>query len=69
MTTFSPCAEGSVETRRSTAAPSMATRARPSWGRRRSAMSIPAMIFTRETSGSPTLRGSARAARSTPSMR
>ncbi len=41
MTTFSPCDAGSVETRRSTRLPLTATRARPSCGRRRSAMSSP----------------------------
>ena len=52
MTTFSPCVAGRVEMRRSTGLPFTATRARPSCGRRRSAMSRPDMILMREMSGS-----------------
>jgi hypothetical protein len=69
ITTFSPWEAGSVETRRSTRLPLTATRARPSCGRRRSAMSSCAMIFTRDTSGIPAALGSTISCRSTPSMR
>jgi hypothetical protein len=69
MTTFSPSDAGSVEIRRSTGFPLTATRARPSWGRRRSAMSIPPMILMREISGMPAARGIFMTWRSTPSIR
>jgi hypothetical protein len=69
MTTFSPCVAGSVEMRRSTGDPFTDTRARPSCGRRRSAMSSPDMILMREMSGTPALRGIFITWRSTPSMR
>ena len=69
MTTFSPCDAGSVDTRRSTRFPLMATRARPSCGRSRSAMSSCAMILMRDTSGMPASFGSTISCRSTPSMR
>ena len=69
MTTFSPSEAGRVETRRSTASPFTLTRARPSCGRSRSAMSSPDMILMREMSGSPALRGIFMTCRSTPSMR
>ena len=69
MTTFSPSDAGSVETRRSTGTPFTATRARPSCGRSRSAMSRLEMILMRETSGNPAARGTFIACRSTPSMR
>jgi hypothetical protein len=57
ITTFSPSDAGSVETRRSTASPFTETRARPSCGRSRSAMSRPDMILMREIRGNPALRG------------
>ncbi len=69
ITTFSPYVAGSVETRRSTGLPFTATRARPSCGRRRSAMSSPDMILMREMSGTPAERGIFITCRSTPSMR
>ena len=69
MTTFSPSEAGRVETRRSTASPLTETRARPSWGRSRSAMSSPDMILMREMSGRPAVRGIFITCRSTPSMR
>ena len=69
MTTFSPSEAGRVETRRSTGSPFTETRARPSCGRSRSAMSSPDMILMREMSGSPALRGIFMTWRSTPSMR
>ena len=69
ITTFSPSWAGSVETRRSMGCPFTATRARPSWGRSRSAMSSDDMILMREMSGSPAWRGIFITWRSTPSMR
>ncbi len=69
ITTFSPSAAGSVETRRSIGWPFTATRARPSWGRNRSAMSSADMILMREMSGSPAWRGIFMTWRSTPSIR
>ena len=57
ITTFSPCDAGSVETRRSIGCPFTDTRARPSCGRRRSAMSSCDMILMREIRGSPAARG------------
>ncbi len=65
----SPSCAGSVETRRSMGWPLTATRARPSWGRSRSAMSSDDMILTREMRGSPAWRGIFMTCRSTPSMR
>ena len=47
MTTYSPCDAASVAIRRSTRAPLTQPRARPSCGRKRSAMSRPEMILTR----------------------
>ncbi len=49
MTTFSPSMPGMEEKRRSTVLPSSCTWMRPSWGRRRSAMSSLAMTLRRET--------------------
>ena len=49
MTTFSPCSVGSVEMRASTVSPSTVSLARPSCGRRRSAMSSPDTILMRLT--------------------
>src|SRR5213592_939845 len=69
MTTFSPSAAGSVETRRSIGWPFTATRARPSWGRSRSAISSDDMILMREISGRPAWRGIFITCRSTPSIR
>ncbi len=57
ITTFSPVADGSDDTRRSTGCPLTETRARPSWGRRRSAISSPDMILSREIRGIPAERG------------
>ncbi len=69
ITTFSPSDAGSVDTRRSTGTPLTATRARPSCGRNRSAMSRLEMILIRETSGKPAARGIFITCRSTPSIR
>ena len=69
ITTFSPSDAGSVDTRRSIGWPFTATRARPSCGRSRSAMSSDDMILMREISGSPAWRGIFITWRSTPSMR
>ena len=55
-TARSPCAEGRVETRTSTARPPMRSEIRPSCGRRRSAMSSSAMIFRREISAACSAR-------------
>ena len=51
MTTFSPKAVGSVETRSSTSRPSRSVLMRPSCGLRFSEMSMRESIFTRETMG------------------
>ena len=51
MTIFSPNCVGIVETRRSMRRPSNRSRLRPSCGLRRSAMSMPAMILSREIVG------------------
>ncbi len=48
MTTFSPHTVGSVATRRSIIRPPWLTERRPSCGLRRSAMSMSAMILSRE---------------------
>src|SRR3989442_1780423 len=69
ITTFSPSWAGSVETRRSMGCPFTATRARPSCGRSRSAMSSDDMILMREMSGSPAWRGIFITWRSTPAVR
>ena len=69
MTTFSPRAAGSVETRRSIGWLFTDTRARPSCGRIRSAMSSDDMILIREIRGTPAARGIFITWRSTPSMR
>ena len=58
MTTFSPKAVGSVETRSSTSRPSRSVLMRPSCGRRFSEMSMRESIFTRETMGACTPPGS-----------
>ena len=57
MTTFSPCETGSVEIRKSMGVVFTTTRARPSWGRNRSAMSNEPMILRREINGTPAARG------------
>ena len=49
-TMFSPCRVGSVETRKSTGRPDRDREIRPSWGARVSAMSSPAITFTRTAS-------------------
>ncbi len=65
----SPWTLGSVTTRRSTWRPSTTRPMRPSWGRRFSAMSSSAMIFTRETAPAAIRRGIVVMSWSTPSMR
>ena len=69
MTTFSPCTTGSVATRRSTLRPPTFTDNRPSWGLRRSAMSMLAMILSRDTSPDLTRLSVVIASLSTPSTR
>ena len=49
-TIFSPCSVGSVDTRKSTCRPDMVREIRPSCGKRDSAMSSPAITFTRTAS-------------------
>ena len=51
MATFSPNTVGKVETRKSTGRPATVCVIRPSCGRRCSAMSRPAMTFSRLTTG------------------
>ena len=58
-TTRSPAAVGTIETRTSTSRPPTRSAMRPSCGSRRSAMSRPAMIFTRDTSAACMLSGGA----------
>ena len=69
ITTDSPCTLGSVTTRRSTWRPSTLSPTRPSCGRRRSAISSSAMIFTREITPGATRRGTVVTSLSTPSTR
>ncbi len=69
ITTLSPCIVGIVETRRSISLPWMRSLMRPSCGRRRSAMSSEAMIFTREITAADRRRGGDSVSCSTPSMR
>ena len=69
MTTFSPCSVGSVEMRASTVRPSTVSLARPSCGRRRSAMSRPDTILMRLTVAAVALRGTVMTSRSRPSTR
>ena len=69
ITTFSPCSAGRVEMRASTGAPSTDSRARPSCGRRRSAMSSPLTILMRLTTASEADRGTVMTSRSRPSTR
>ena len=59
MTIDSPCTVGMVETRMSTRWPRSVTRMRPSWGSRRSAMFISAMILMREVTAACSRRGGA----------
>ncbi len=68
-TTRSPCPDGSVETRTSTARPAMRSEMRPSCGKRRSAMSSLDMTLMRETTSGATARLVCRTSRSTPSTR
>ena len=68
-TTRSPCAEGSVDTRTSTARPPMRSEMRPSCGRRFSAMSSSAMIFRREISAACSALFGCTTSRSVPSTR
>ena len=69
MTTFSPYTVGRVETRRSMALPSTVSPMRPSWGMRRSAMSISAMTLRRDTTPGMIERGWRMRSCNTPSMR
>src|ERR1017187_9649887 len=70
MTTFSPKSVRSVDTRKSTSVPSSAVeRRRPSCGSRFSAMSMPAMIFSRAISPSWTHLGRSITSFSSPSRR
>ena len=67
---FSPCRVGTEARRRSTALPSLVSNeVRPSWGRRRSAMSMLPMILMRLTMPAWTSAGYSRSLCSTPSMR
>ena len=68
MTTFSPYTVGRVATRRSTSLPPI-TPTRPSWGMRRSAMLMSAMIFSREMIPDWMFFGDRITSWSTPSMR
>ena len=68
-TTRSPCPDGIVETRTSTARPAMRSEMRPSCGRRFSAMSSFAMTLMRDTTIGATARFDCSTSRSTPSMR
>ena len=56
----SPHAAGSEETRRSISWPEMRIAWRPSWGRRRSPMSMPESSFSREQTASKLERGAVR---------
>ncbi len=69
MTTFSPCSVGSVEMRASTVMPSTTSFARPSCGRRRSAMSRPDTILIRLTAAAVAFFGTVMTSRSSPSTR
>ena len=69
ITTDSPCAVGTVLTRRSSSLPCTRSMIRPSCGRRRSAMLSLAMIFTREMTAAVRLAGGLSPSSSTPSMR
>ena len=69
MTIFSPHTVGNVATRRSIWRPSWVTEMRPSWGRRRSAMSMADMILSREMTPSWMPRSARCISWSTPSMR
>ncbi len=68
-TARSPCAEGRVETRTSTARVPMRSEMRPSCGSLFSAMSRSAMIFSREISAACSARLGCTTSRSVPSMR
>ena len=69
MTIFSPHTVGRVATRRSILRPSWLTDMRPSCGLRRSAMSMSAMIFSREITPFWMFFGARCISCSTPSMR
>ena len=68
-TTRSPCPEGMVETRTSTARPAIFRLMRPSCGRRFSAISRRDITLTRETTRGATARRDCSTSRSTPSTR
>ena len=69
MTIFSPNCVGSVETRRSIRRPSVLSWLRPSCGFRRSEMSMPDMILSREMVASLSALGILRTSCSSPSTR
>ena len=69
ITTFSPKAVGSVETRSSISLPSRSVLIRPSCGRRFSAMSIRHIVFSLEVMARFTSLGTRWISWSTPSMR
>ena len=69
MTTFSPNAVGSVETRSSISFPSRSVLMRPSCGRRFSAMSMRHIVLRREVMARLTSFGTRWISCSTPSMR
>ena len=69
MTTVSPCIVGMDETRVSASCRSRRMRPRPSCGLRRSEMSMPERILTREISGPWIGLGTTVTSRSSPSMR
>jgi hypothetical protein len=69
ITTLSPCIVGTVETRKSTSLPRMASLMRPSCGSRRSAMFSFDMILTRETMAAVSRPGGVSTSCSRPSTR
>ncbi len=69
MTMLSPNMVGSTDTRRSTGLPPTTSSMRPSWGRRRSAMSRLDMTLIREAMAMAMCRGGGTISYSTPSMR
>ncbi len=70
MTIFSPNRVGNTETRKSISLPApIFSLMRPSWGKRRSAMSRLAMILSRLDRAFFSLRGGCICSRSTPSIR
>ncbi len=68
-TTRSPCPEGMVETRTSTARPATRSEMRPSCGSRFSAISSLDMTLMRDTTSGATARRDCSTSRSTPSTR